>query len=332
MRTAGRKHDLPQGCFVIALGFELHKAYSALAHGARHVNFWRYGPAYANYLPYSWSNNRQAVRNVGLFCRDVAAIEDLLLEAEREAAEVALLYAKADPLWGRSQAENRLVYFALLHDQVPCDIITEEEIEEDDILRRYRFVYITDVSVRGATQRRLAQWVEDGGRIWLSGNAATRDEFDEPCAVLADALTAPGKGGSRVLDCRPGEAYEKPVRDRHNRTVGKGRIQGGWDADLRAPITDFVKTAGVARPATVDVPCVETVLYRHDSAALVFLINYTGESELASVSLSVEEGRRVTGARSVRHGPVSFRQENGRVRIALPLAAADVVVLQCEAP
>lgn len=188
MRTAARKHGLPVGGFLIMMGHPELKSYSALAHGSRYLHYWRYGPSYANYLPYSWSHSRGAVRAVATVSKDVARIEDTLCDGRREPAPVALLYAKADPLWGRSQAENRLVYFGLLHDQIPVDLITEAEIEEDEILSRYKFLYVTDTSVRRASLRKIADWVRGGGSVWLSGGAGTRDELDEPAGILMSAL------------------------------------------------------------------------------------------------------------------------------------------------
>lgn len=206
MRTAARKHKLPVGGFLIMMGHAELKSYSALAHGSRYLHYWRYGPSYANYLPYSWSHSPGAVKEVATICRDVARIEETLCEARREPAEVALLYAKSDPIWGRSQAENRLVYFALLHDQVPVDLVTEAEIEEDDILDAYKFLYLTDVSVRQASLRKVAKWVQSGGAVWLSGGAGTRDEFDEPTQILASALGV----RSKLL---PGQSKELALPD-----------------------------------------------------------------------------------------------------------------------
>jgi hypothetical protein len=189
MRAAARKHDLPVGGFLILMhDFAGLKSYSAMAHGSQFLHYWRYGPAYANYLPYSWSHNRRQTRGVGTVGRDIARIGDLLLDGTREPAQVALLYAKTDPLWGRGQTENRLVFFALLHDQIPVDLVTEAEVEEDELLDHYTHLYITDRSVRRKTLETAAAWVREGGHLWLSGGAATRDEFDEPCTVLTDAL------------------------------------------------------------------------------------------------------------------------------------------------
>ncbi|MFP4027024.1 MAG: hypothetical protein ACLFWL_04475 [Candidatus Brocadiia bacterium] len=164
------------------------KSYSALAHGSRYLHYWRYGPSYANYLPYSWSHNRSAVKQIATVCRDVARIEETLMEAERVPAPVALLYAKNDPIWGRGQTENRLVFFALLHDQIPVDIVTEAQVEKDGLLEHYNYLYVTDISVRRRTLAGIAEWVRDGGRVWLSGGAGTRNQFDEPCRTLTDAL------------------------------------------------------------------------------------------------------------------------------------------------
>ncbi|MDP6357952.1 MAG: hypothetical protein QF473_22750, partial [Planctomycetota bacterium] len=176
--------SLPVGGFLIMMGHAQLKSYSALAHGSRYLHYWRYGPAYANYLPYSWSHSKRTVQEVATVCSDLARIENLLLESEREPARVALLYAKTDPIYGRSQAENRLVYFALLHDQIAVDLVTELQIEEDGLLSNYDFLYVTDESVRRKSQKKIAEWVKAGGKLWLSGGAATRGEFDEPINLI----------------------------------------------------------------------------------------------------------------------------------------------------
>jgi|GEM_PF-7132429 len=340
MRTAARPHDLPHGCFVIVMGHALEKAYSALAHGARRVSFWRYGPAYANYLPYSWSHSRGAVHDIATFSRDVAAIEDVLVESRRHEAKVAVLYAKADPLWGYSQAENRLVSFALLHDQVPWEVITEAEIEQDDILKSFDMVYITDVSIRRQTQKHLVEWVKQGGAAWLSGGAATRDEFHEPCTVLHDVLgvqadsvsgsyregTA-GRGRFRVMATRPGEQYEVPVRARFNRNRGKGRIQTGWPDDIREQITSFVSTDVATRPVSLDVPCVEAILYRHAETDLLFLINYTGKSEPVDIAVTIRARPDIIGISSLRHGNIKHSRKGNDVTFSIRLDRADTVLL-----
>ena len=203
MRTASRKHNLPIGGFLMSYWGQAElKSYSALAHGSRYLYYWRYGPAYANYLSYSWSHKRNAVEQIATVCRDVARLEDTLVEARREPAATALLYAKADPVWGRSQTENRLVFMALLHDQIPVDIVTEAQIEEDGLLDQYRLLYVTDTAVRRKTLAKVAAWVADGGRVWLSGGAATRDEYDEPCPVLTSALG---------VDCAPSPPHERVI-------------------------------------------------------------------------------------------------------------------------
>jgi hypothetical protein len=188
MRTAARKHNLPVGGFLMCYWGDAElKAYSALAHGSRFIHFWRYGPGYANYLPYSWSGSSNTVVEIARFCRDVARLESTLADAQREPAKVALLYAKSDPVWGRGQTEHRMLFFALLHAQIPVDLITEADVEEDGLLDRYEYLYIGDVSVRHAALEKTADWVRRGGRLWLSAKAATRDEFDEP----TDAITRP---------------------------------------------------------------------------------------------------------------------------------------------
>lgn len=327
MRAAARKHDLPHGCFVIVMGHTLEKAYSALAHGARRISFWRYGPAYANYLPYSWSHSQDAVRDIATFTRDVAAIEDLLVESQPHPPAIALLYAKADALWGRSQAANLLVGFALLHEQKPWEIISEAQVEEDAALDRYRMVYITDTSVRRTAQMKLAQWVRNGGAVWLSGDAATRDEFDEPCRVLRDALAEPGVRHHIAVGC-PGGRYAAPVRERFNRERGKGRIQSGWPAHVRREITAFAPDDAVTRPVVVDTPCVEAHLYRHAHTDLLFLIDYTGVGAAQDVTVTLRARPGIKKITSLRRGPLAFDHAADDPQVTLRLERTDVLLIQ----
>lgn len=255
MRTAARKHDLPVGGFLMSYWGQAElKSYSALAHGSRYLHYWRYGPSYANYLPYSWSHNHRTVRQIASVCRDVARIEDTLLEARRVPAPVALLYGKADPIWGRSQAENRLVFMALLHDQVPVDILTEAQIEKDDLLQNYRFLYLTDVSVRRRTLGRIADWVRDGGRLWLSGGAGTRDEFDEPCTALTDALgisIEPARGEGKTLSQPEGEPQARVESPFHIQGPGASQtvdFQDGTAAQLVGRAGDGAYAVCAFRP------------------------------------------------------------------------------------
>jgi hypothetical protein len=339
MRTAARKHALPVGGFLILMqDFADLKSYSALAHGSEFLHYWRYGPAYANYLPYSWSHNSRHLAAVSTVARDAARIDDALLDGTREPARVALVYAKSDPLWGRSQAENRLVYMALLHDQIPLDIITEAEIEEDGLLSRYSHLYLTDVSLRQKAAATIADWLRAGGRLWLSEDAGTRDEFDEPLAVLA-ALTGAGQTGTertrgaagagqfeRWLGLRPGATYEAPVRAKHNRQLGKGIIQSGWRDTDRARITGFALETGVQRPVQVDQAGVEVALFRHPREDVVLLINYTGVEPQPALTVRVQTGAAT--AESLRHGMLTATRDGEWLTVKLPLNRVDSLVLK----
>jgi hypothetical protein len=338
MRTAARKHDLPVGGFLMCYWDQAErKAWSALAHGSRFIHFWRYGPHYANYLPYSWSGSSNTVAQIGQFCRDVERLEPTLAEAAREPARVALLYAKSDPVWGRGQTEHRLLFFALLHAQIPVDLVTEAEIVEDGLLRRYDYLYIGDVSVQRAALDTIAGWVAAGGRLFLSGGAATRDEFNEPADVIPGPRPAPPAGGTPLqttnaigkgLVCvnanQPGLHYlGTVVRER-------GQLQRGWDSERRRWITGFALDTGLARPVEADLPGVEAILYRHPREDIVIMINYTGPDPVPALRVTVRCATRVTAVESLRHGLLPFQQKDKAVSFSMPLVKGDAIVLRHE--
>jgi len=338
MRTAARPHKLAQGGFLIQLGTDdgQRKAMSALAHGSRSISFWRYGPAYLDTLPYCWSGSDQTVNGIATFCRDVAAVEDDLMASERVPEKVALLYAKSDPLWGYNQTENRLVYLAFLHEQIPCTLVTEAEIEEDGILDQYTHLAITDRTVRKETLQKVAKWGKTGGRLWLSGEAATRDEYNEPCDVLAvdigitgrrndngdAALTGTlGKGGWCVVPGAPGVAYEQTV------TRKRGKIQTGWSMAARQRITQYFLKTGVICPIKVSRPGLESTLYQGEAADLLFLVDFSGLELGVPVKIRLTQGKGLDRINSQRHGDLAFEREGDSVTFSWQTCPADILRL-----
>ena len=84
-------------------------------------------------------------------------------------------------------AERRLTYFSLIHDQYLVDIMTEREIEQGR-LQNYDALYVAEPCLSAAACGQIRRWVENGGWLYGSCAAASRNEFNENQAGLADVF------------------------------------------------------------------------------------------------------------------------------------------------
>jgi len=175
------------------------KAYSAIGQGTKSIFYWTYGPTYIGTENY-WSDLRSQYDGVAKVSRALAKAETVLAPAQPVRDPVAILYSVSHDLWHTDDpaafVEKRLLWHALRHLQVQPDFLREESIEAGQ-LKNYKVLYIADWCVSRKASAAIDQWVRDGGVLYLSGGAATRDEFYEPyvppyAAAIwpADAATA----------------------------------------------------------------------------------------------------------------------------------------------
>lgn len=179
------------------------KATSELARGVKILNSFFYGPSWAGHEggPYwkstAWYTKPPMWTAHAALTREVGAVEDLLLTAMPAPAKVALLYSSASDVWtaGANQAygfDRMHTWLALAHAQVPVDVVSEQQAA-DGLLNGYRVCYLTGPNLARAAADRLKQWVEQGGTLWLTAGAASRDEFNRPLTTL-DALLPAQRG------------------------------------------------------------------------------------------------------------------------------------------
>jgi len=72
----------------------------------------------------------------------------------------------------------------LLHAGLPVDFVSDEEVADGRFAARgYKCLYVVNESVSAAASGAIQEWVRSGGRLWCSGWAAIRDEYN----VLTDA-------------------------------------------------------------------------------------------------------------------------------------------------
>lgn len=189
LRNVAEENGIPFGMYIVARtgGFR-RKTMSLFGRGALAMIVYNWGPRYA--FADQFSEFPEVQREVGETMRLVGGAEDYLFGSRPLPTDVALVYSRSEEIWQADQADfkDRLhVYLALLHDQIPADVISEDQIAAGK-LSRYKVLYLCGEHIQKRAAEGIRDWVAAGGRLWADGQAATRDEYDEPLHVLDEVL------------------------------------------------------------------------------------------------------------------------------------------------
>lgn len=198
MRAASRRKNAVLGSYLIAHADRKPwdvklKAISAVARGVKILNNFYYGPTWGareggwNANPENWQANAEVIREIG-------DAEDLLLPAKTQKAEVAILYSSSSDIWNlnvnHAYGFNQMhTWMALTHAQIPVDIVSERDVEED-FLESYKVCYFSGTHLTSEAAVKLRQWVEKGGVLVLTAGACERDEFNQPLNEITEILPA----------------------------------------------------------------------------------------------------------------------------------------------
>jgi len=206
------------------------KSSSALAQGAKNFVYWTFGPTALSTENY-WSDLRSEYNGIAKITRQLAESEHIIAPGHPRKTRVAVLYSISSDYWQPygyiHMLERRGTYLSLTHDQYLVDFLTEQDIEAGR-LKNYTVFYATDPCINAGATARIAQWVANGGRLYGSCGAGSRNEFNEPVAGL-----------SSVFGIKPGiTAQEQP---------GKYNVRGALN-DLtyldQVHLTDAWKLGG----------------------------------------------------------------------------------------
>lgn len=191
---------------------------TALAHGIQRIHYYGYGPMYSGWEYFSDDRYKvDAFLSASRISQMASRYEKYLLHGRRPSAQVAVLLSRSAPLWAKTSAqdlvstfgwaapntdgaksalalcgaggpqgwgvERRMLHSALQWANLPTDILPEEEVESGR-LNAYKVLYVYEPNVSAKAQQQIAQWVRDGGSLYLGPGAATRDEVNAPCNLL----------------------------------------------------------------------------------------------------------------------------------------------------
>lgn len=186
-------------------------AFTHLAHGARALDYFGMGINSSwteNYIDFRDPQRFAAIRDIN---RAMATIEDILPASRPVPTKVALILSDSTERWDLAPvaqdraafslfAENyqqvRLayhqervgLYYALIHNSRPPDLLTEEDIQRGD-LKNYQAAYWTGDCAMPQTVTALRGWVENGGHLVATAGALRLDPYRKP---LPDGLALLG--------------------------------------------------------------------------------------------------------------------------------------------
>ena len=187
-------------------GYEVALSIMSIAgRGGSGYDSYLWGPHYA-FTEYMWSEKFGHYAPAADANRLIARSEHLMTGAKPPRAEVALLWPITSQMYDLNKGgywtynrdytvETQQIWMALNHSNFPVDFVDETMVQQG-ALKRYKVLYMAGPNLGRKTADAVADWVQDGGRLWASAAAATRDEYNQPL----DALDAVLGIGNRTIN------------------------------------------------------------------------------------------------------------------------------------
>ena len=170
--------------------------YNYLAHGMTRLNLYEMRPATASYTENYVDVGYGVYGAVRTALSETAEFEDIMEPGTTVASgDVGLWCSDAGDIWvaqippalyGKHQstlsASKKALYIALLHLEVPLDIVVEDDI--GPTLNTYTTLYLADAHVTQKASVALAAWVAQGGHLVGTAGAGMYDELNNTNLVL----------------------------------------------------------------------------------------------------------------------------------------------------
>jgi len=190
MRSAARLHK-DTICALQVGGEDIkHEMFGFLMHGAKDLDSYLYGPL-QNIGP-AWGDYKESNASVAKFTREIKPFDEAIGDGDFHPRKAAMLVAYTSEVMQQHGLNHcylrQNTYIALEHSYVPVDVVCEQEVTEDNILKNYDLLFITDPQTPAAVQKKIADWVKNGGHLWAGAGALNWDEFNQPSPILNDVL------------------------------------------------------------------------------------------------------------------------------------------------
>jgi hypothetical protein len=101
------------------------------------------------------------------------------------------------------QVEQMMAYVALLHAGIPVDIVSDDQVIGGALDKgRYKVLYVVNESLPRAALATIEKWVKGGGRLWASGWAGRKDEYNTPTRAWDQMVGAKDRSWKAVGDTK----------------------------------------------------------------------------------------------------------------------------------
>ncbi len=214
--------------------------------GVRDLDF--FGACPDAFATENYIHSRGGMAETGRGIRQISGmagnIEDDLLAVKTKKARVAILLSEASDVWETggqgqgviepgseatnvSQEERKAIWYCLRNHGYLVDLLSENDVAEGR-LEGYAALYACGRNLDRRTANPIRQWVEAGGRLFLTVGACRRDQYDEPFTDL-DSLIGRGEavpGGAvlpRPIASQNGTSATNAAGPNHRQRRGKAR-------------------------------------------------------------------------------------------------------------
>ncbi|MCM8758213.1 MAG: beta-galactosidase trimerization domain-containing protein [Candidatus Omnitrophica bacterium] len=186
MRAASRKWNLPMASYLVGGEAIKTKLFAYLMAGIKENQLYLYGPI-GNIGP-AWADSEKALADVADITRKLKKFENDIYEAKVRKGKIAQLIAFTSDIMQVKGLyfcpERQNVYTLLKHCNYDVDIVSEQDITQDDILQNYSVLVITDPNISRNTQEKIAHWVSKGGKLISILGAGNWNEYNQQCNTL----------------------------------------------------------------------------------------------------------------------------------------------------
>jgi len=211
LNAAARKNHQQLG-YLIVVDRNFRRRYlTGLAMGVKTFIDYSYGPLFTKGP--AWASSPEYAKNWCEMLDWTSKCENDIVESRLRPADAAILIANSSEInsafYSATNFETELaggayrtralfrragLYTCLLDGNIPVEIISEEEIMEDNILDRFKVLYVVDTHVKTEVQEKIKQWVKNGGTLWADYIALARNEYDENSDIMNDVFGLSSRG------------------------------------------------------------------------------------------------------------------------------------------
>ena len=164
--------------------------YGALAHGMKIINLFEFHPVYMAYTENHVSSKDMFAMVLKSF-REYGLFEDIIQEGEIRQADCGLWFSETADIWddnkGSFAAAKRALYIMIRNNQIPLDFIVEQDAL-DGTINKYKTIFITDKHVSVSTSKKIEQWVNSGGTLFLTAGSGMFDEYNRRNDVMKQMI------------------------------------------------------------------------------------------------------------------------------------------------